>query len=165
MKLFFIFGTLVLWYVAINNRIGAVKFLEWELKKNRGVINSAKKINIVFLCIILMLCGCQTLTYKIKDNKKELSPKEQILSAFSFWVNKENWLYDNSVYVDVQRNIKIYYKARNEAEYLGYIFIANGDKYDKIVFVINKNDGYQSEPLYVKQVKTIDGKLSYLGEK
>ena len=55
-----------------------------------------KKINIVFLCIILMLCGCQTLTYKIKDNKKELSPKEQILSAFSFWVNKENWLYDNS---------------------------------------------------------------------
>jgi len=26
MKLFFIFGTLVLWYVAINNRIGAVKF-------------------------------------------------------------------------------------------------------------------------------------------
>lgn len=124
-----------------------------------------KKINIVFLCIILMLCGCQTLTYKIKDNKKELSPKEQILSAFSFWVNKENWLYDNSVYVDVQKNIKIYYKARNEAEYLGYIFIANGDKYDKIVFVINKNDGYQSEPLYVKQVKTIDGKLSYLGEK
>ena len=49
-----------------------------------------KKIKIVFLCIILMLCGCQTLTYKIKDNKKELSPKEQILSAFSFWVNKEN---------------------------------------------------------------------------
>lgn len=124
-----------------------------------------KKINIVFLCIILMLCGCQTLTYKIKDNKKELSQKEQILSAFSFWVNKENWLYDNSVYVDVQKNIKIYYKARNEAEYWGYIFIANGDKYDKIVFVINKNDGYQSEPLYVKQVKTIDGKLSYLGDK
>ena len=45
MKLFFIFGTLVLWYVAINNRIGAVKFWEWKLKKNRGVIVQ-KKINI-----------------------------------------------------------------------------------------------------------------------
>lgn len=32
-----------------------------------------------------------------------------------------------------------------------------------MAFLIKKNDGYQSEPFYIKKVKKIDKKLSYLG--
>ena len=43
-----------------------------------------------------MVYSCQTLTYKIEGDKKELFPKEQILSAFFFLVNKANQYLNNN---------------------------------------------------------------------
>lgn len=119
--------------------------------------------------ILFLLCDCHVQAQKIETTQNnsvqyESTKKAEIISAFSFWINKNCWLYGSSEYADVQNNIKIYYKAKNTKKYYGYLFIKTKTGYDKLVFVLNKNSGFQSEPLYVKKVKKTDKKLSYLGK-
>lgn len=127
-----------------------------------------KMLKIGILCIVFMLCDCQVQAQKIETTQNnaiqyESTKKAEIVSAFSFWINKNCWLYGSSEYADIQNKIKIYYKNKNAKEYYGYLFIRTKNGYDKLAFLIKKNDGYQSEPFYIKKVKKIDKKLSYLG--
>lgn len=126
-----------------------------------------KMLKIGIFCILFLLCDCQVLAQKCENAPNEAiqksEKKEEILSAFSFWVNKNCWLYGSSEYADVKNKIKVYYKDKNTKEYYGYLFIKTKTGYDKLAFLIKKNEGYQSEPLSVKRVKKIGKKLSYLG--
>lgn len=127
-----------------------------------------KMLKIGILCVVFLLCDCQVQAQKIETTQNnaiqyERTKKAEIVSAFSFWINKNCWLYGSSEYADIQNKIKIYYKNKNAKEYYGYLFIRTKNRHDKLAFLIKKNDGYQSEPFYIKKVKKIDKKLSYLG--
>lgn len=68
--------------------------------------------------ILFLLCDCHVQAQKIETTQNnsvqyESTKKAEIISAFSFWINKNCWLYGSSEYADVQNNIKIYYKAKN----------------------------------------------------
>ena len=116
-----------------------------------------KLLKIGFFCILFLLCNCQVLAQKPEhvSNKsmQKSGKKEEIVSAFSFWINKNCWLYGSSEYADTQNKIKIYYKDKNAKEYYGYLFVRTKNGCDKLAFLIKKKNGYQSEPLYVKKVK------------
>ena len=122
-----------------------------------------KLLKIGILCTLFIVCSCPVLAQKSENAPNEATQKsekkEEILSAFSFWINKNCWLYGNSEYADAQNKIKVYYRDKNTKEYYGYLFIKLKTRYDKITFLFKKNDGYQSEPLSVKSVKKTDKKL------
>ena len=80
-----------------------------------------KMLKIGILCIVFLLCDCQVQAQKIETTQNnaiqyESTKKAEIVSAFSFWINKNCWLYGNSEYADIQNKIKIYYKNKNAKE-------------------------------------------------
>ena len=98
-----------------------------------------KMLKIGVFCILFLLCDCQVLAQKCENAPNEAiqksEKKEEILSAFSFWVNKNCWLYGSSEYADVKNKIKVYYKDKNTKEYYGYLFIKTKTGYDKLAFL------------------------------
>ena len=77
-----------------------------------------KMLKIGVLCIVFLLCDCQVQAQKIETKQNnaiqyERTKKAEIVSAFSFWINKNCWLYGSSEYADIQNKIKIYYKNKN----------------------------------------------------
>ena len=76
-----------------------------------------KMLKIGILCVVFLLCDCQVQAQKIETTQNnaiqyERTKKAEIVSAFSFWINKNCWLYGSSEYADIQNKIKIYYKHK-----------------------------------------------------
>lgn len=147
-----------------------------------------KKRYVIVLGIMILLCtACnkadtnerstgnaeteitQTEMKENNENKTEstivVPNKEDILSAFQFWVNKNAWLYQDYTYVDVKKAVDIYYKSKSEKEYTGYLYFPYEKKgkirYEKISFLFGEN-GFESG-VYVEETKKISKKLTYLG--
>ena len=113
------------------------------------------------------LCSMKT---EIPD--KTVPSKEEIISAFRFWINFNAWKYDQNDFIDQERVVEIYYErnnpdyARDDDYFLGYLFFPyeeNGKTlYEKYVFIFNE-EGFSLEPSETSEAKTISKKLIYLG--
>lgn len=101
---------------------------------------------------------------------KIIPTKEDILVAFRFWVNFEEWRYENdnySSYIDEKRTVEIYYKRRDQKNYEGYLYFPfekNGKTmYEEFSFLFGE-EGFCSSPLTdCEPKKSINKKLTYLG--
>lgn len=97
----------------------------------------------------------------VSENKNELD-KEDILSAFRFWVNKNAWLYGDCEYVDINMKVDVYYRKMEDNRYLGYLYILNENDYTEISFILGEN-GYVSESSSRGNRNSIESDLIYLG--
>lgn len=98
---------------------------------------------------------------KVSEYRNELD-KEDILSAFRFWVNKKAWLYGDCEYVDTNMDVDLYYRQTEDNRYLGYLYIINKSDYTEISFILGK-DGYVSKPSSIGNRNSIENDLIYLG--
>lgn len=127
---------------------------------------------LIYCIFVLILFGCGKIhketqpkgqsSVKVSESKNELN-KEDILSAFRFWVNKKAWLYEDFEYVDIKKEVDVYYKKVNNNEYLGYLYISSENGYIEISFLLGK-DGYRSEPFSKRDKKEVENGLTYLGK-
>lgn len=107
-------------------------------------------------------------------SNKIIPTKEDILAAFRFCINFEEWPYGNdnySSYIDEERTVVIYYKRRNQKNYEGYLYFPfekNGKTmYEEFSFLFGE-EGFCSCPLTDPTTgdepqKSIIEKLTYLG--
>lgn len=80
--------------------------------------------------------------------------KEEIISAFRFWINKEAWINGSMDYVNERKLVKVYINEVNENEYYGYLYfeLKNKKKYKEYTFYFGE-DGFQSEPFFETTTK------------
>lgn len=92
------------------------------------MIKIMKRYLICFLLFVLCtISGCNQIQMNSKQieeysGEKDEEKKEKILAAFQFWINKSAWLYEHSMYIDVQKEIEVYCEKQENNEYLGYIW-------------------------------------------
>lgn len=95
--------------------------------------------------------------------------KQEILSAFQFWVNKNAWCYGDFEYINKKKTVEIYYENEDNKsdEFYGHLFFplqSDEKKFFKHFTFYFGKEGFESEPFLEEKVKVIENDLIYLGK-